>query len=321
MAGIVTLTLNPAIDHHASVPNVVPERKLRCGEPESEPGGGGVNVARAIRKLGSTATAIFPAGGSTGALLQQLLAQEGVPHVAVPIGGETRRNWNIRETATDRLFRFCTPGPELSPAELQACLDGMDDALVDAGYAVVSGSLPPGVPPETVARAAALARARGARLFLDTSGPALAGALEEGVWLVKPSLNEFRELTGASDEHGFLRAGARLIERRRCEVLVLSLGPAGVLWMDGSHQERLSSPAVRVASAIGAGDSLVGGIVVALSRGRPIDEAVRYGVAAGAASVMNSGTQLCRREDVERLFPLVAAATTAAVGREVASEV
>jgi 6-phosphofructokinase 2 len=305
MPGIVTFTLNPALDESTSVPRVSADQKLRCAAPRSHPGGGGVNVARAIRKLGGDPTAIFPAGGLFGDLLDALLEEEGVRRVRIPIGGCTRQNWNVREESTGREFRFCMPGPVLTPGEWRLCLDRIRDAARGASYVVGSGSLPPGAPADFYARAAAVTAQEGARFVLDTSGEPLRAALDQGVYLVKPSLQEFRELAGAGEETPLGEAGQRMIDEGRCRVLVVSLGSGGAFWMDAARRDRVGSPAVSVASSVGAGDSLVAGIVLALSEGRAISEAVRFGVAAGAAAVLNPGTELCRVEDVERLVSLI----------------
>jgi 6-phosphofructokinase 2 len=174
-------------------------------------------------------------------------------------------------------------------------------------FLVASGSLPPGVPADFYARLAALGRQMGSRLVLDTSGAPLAIAAQKGVYLLKPSLREFQTLMGEpeADEPRIVRLAATAVERGLCEILVLSLGPGGALWVTSSERERLASPTVRVKSSVGAGDSMVAGIVLALARGRPLGEAVRFGVAAGTAAVMNPGTALCRPDDVERLYPQV----------------
>ena len=300
---IVTLTMNPAIDLSAAVDRVVADRKLRCGEPVREAGGGGINVARAVRRLGGEALALFPAGGPAGDLLKELLFGEGVPFVAIRADGWTRENVNVSERETGKQFRFVLPGPSLEAAEWERCLATLSELDPFPRLLVVSGSLPLGVPPDFYARVARLARSAGSRMILDTSGKPLRLAARQGVFLLKPSLREFEELTRSS-----LAARAALVDRARelvrdgrCEVLVLSLGAEGVLFVSASEAEWMRAPAVTVASSVGAGDSLVAGIVLGLSRGKPVREAVRLGLAAATASVMTPGTGLFRREDVERL--------------------
>ena len=305
----MTVTMNPAIDVSTGVGRVISDRKLRCGTPTYEPGGGGINVARAIRRLGGSAVALFPAGGPAGRLLEELLDSEGVERLAVPIAGWTRENLNAREEETGRQFRFVMPGPRLSVSEWRACLEEVARIRPFPEFLVASGSLPPGVPEDFYVYLAGLARERGARLVVDASGPALSRALEEGVYLCKPSLREFQEWTGerAGGEADWKRHARRAVEQGACEVLVLSLGAGGVLWVSKDNEERLAAPAVAAVSSVGAGDSMVAGIVAWLSAGRSLSEAVRFGVAAASAAVMNPGTQLCRREDAERLVAGVAA--------------
>jgi 6-phosphofructokinase 2 len=307
MRSITTLTMNPAIDASTSVPYVLPDRKLRCRTPQYEPGGGGVNVARAVRKLGGDALACFPVAGPGGELLKRLLDAEGVRQMPVPVAEWTRENLNVFEEVSGRQFRFCMPGPALREDEWRTLLERIRQFHPAPDFLVASGSLPPEVPVDFYARLAAAAREIGSRVVLDTSGEALARAVEQGVYLLKPSLHEFQALTGERDfdESSLARAAGVAIERGWCEVLVLSLGAGGVLWRTAAERERLAAPTVRVRSSVGAGDSLVAGIVLSLARGRSLREAVRFGVAAGAAAVMNPGTELCRREDVERLYEQV----------------
>lgn len=312
MASIATLTVNPCVDQSAVVDHVVPDRKLRCREPRYEPGGGGINVARAIRRLGGEALAIYPAGGPAGGLLRSLLEREGVPQRPLPIDSWTRENLNIFEETTGRQFRFVLPGPTLAPRDWQACLDEVAALRPFPSYLVASGSLPPGVPDDFYARAAALVRRMGGRFVLDTSGEAAKRALGEGVFLLKPSLRELQHLTGLTDaeESHLISEAGGLIAAGRCEVVVVSLGPAGALLVTAGASERLASPMVPVRSTVGAGDAMLGGIVLRLQQGHLLPDAVRFGVAAAAAAVMNPGTELCRRADAERLYRQMAPGAT-----------
>ena len=305
---IVTLTLNPCIDESASVERLVPDRKLRCGPTRYEPGGGGVNVARAIRRLGGRALALFPAGGPAGELLQDLLATEGVAHRALPVKEWTRENFNVCEDATGHQYRFVLPGPELAAEEREACFEAVAALTPFPDWLVVSGSLPPGFPADFLARLARLARDREAHMVLDSPGEAASRALDEGVHLYKPSLREFRELAGlpGAEDAELAEAARRWIRLGRCDTVVLSLGAAGALWVTESSSEHVRTPMVAVRSTVGAGDAMLAGIVLRLQAGWPIDQAVRFGVAAGAASVTKPGTELCSRADTERLFAAMA---------------
>src|SRR5512143_3270454 len=142
MASIVTLTMNPALDIATATDTVVPTHKLRCEAPRYDPGGGGINVARAVHALGGDALAIFPAGGAAGETITRLLRAEGVPYEAVPIAGFTRESLAVEERRSGLQFRFILPGPELGTADQQRCLDRLAAAASQAAYVVASGSLP-----------------------------------------------------------------------------------------------------------------------------------------------------------------------------------
>jgi len=304
MESILTLTMNPAIDTSTIVDNVVPERKLRCTPPVREPGGGGINVSRAIQTLGGTSVALYPAGGPPGQILCNLLDEEKLDHRAIEIGGWTRENLTVYEEATEQQFRFGMPGPTLSEAEWNRCLDALSGFEPLPAYIVASGSLPPGVPRDFYARVAAIARDRDARVIVDASGEALALAVREGVFLIKPNLREFADLAerDVQSEEEQEHVAKELVSRGQSEVVVVSLGAAGALLVSKDGIERLRAPTVPIESKVGAGDSMVSGIVLGLAQGEPLREAVDFGVAAGAAAVMTPGTELCRREDTEKLY-------------------
>ena len=303
-AHVATLTLNPALDVATATEEVRPIDKLRCEAPRYDPGGGGINVARVVCTLGGNATAVYPAGGPAGAMLRHLLDDACVRQRVIPIAGVTRESFTVDEQATGQQFRFVLPGPALTAEEQTRCLAELARLGPPPPFLVVSGSLPPGVPPEILARLARIAHEKGARLVVDTSGEALRHAAGEGVFLMKPNLRELsslcgRELGGHQDQAA---AAGEMIRRGAADVIVLSLGAEGALLVTAEAAERLPAIEVPVASAVGAGDSMVGGLVLALARGWPLRDAVRFGMAAGAATLMTEGTELCRRDDVERLY-------------------
>ena len=304
MKTIVTMVLNPAIDKSSSVAHVLAERKLYCKPPRFEPGGGGVNVSRAIKKLGGESLLLYPLGGLTGKMLQKLLDLEGLNHRPFLIEGLIRESLVILEESTGRQYRFGMPGPEFQEQEWKQFLTALSAVDPAPAYLVVSGSLPPGVPVDFYARVARVGKERGAKVIIDVAGEALEQALKEGVYLIKPNVREFRELVGKDvKEEAQIKLEARkMIGSGRCESLVVSLGAAGALMVTEEIAERILPPTVPIVSKVGAGDSMVAGIVLSLVRGRSLRESVLFGVAAGTAAVMTPGTQLCRREDAERLF-------------------
>ncbi len=303
MNPIVTLTMNTALDVGTSIGRIEPEKKLRCGSAGLDPGGGGINVARVVHRLGGRATAVYTVGGPIGAACRQLVEAEGIDGRPVPIGGDTRLDFTVDETEADRQYRFVLRGPSVAEDEWRNCLDVLEELVERDGFLVASGSLPPGVPDDFYARVARLANARGARLCLDTSGPALAAALEEGVHFVKPNRRELAELTGTALESPDEErdAAVRLLRDGSSEIVALTLGADGAVLASRDQVLRVPAPAVEQRSAVGAGDSFVGAFVLSLAEGRPLEQALRRAAAAGGATLMTPGTSLCRKPDVERL--------------------
>lgn len=304
MTDILTVTMNPAVDIATSTGTVTPTHKLRCDIPRRHPGGGGINVARVVHRLAGDCAALYPAGGVNGELIQRLLDEEGVNSICMVIAGETRESFSVSESSTGLEYRFVLPGPELMPHEWQACLDHFSALAVPPRYLVASGSLPPGVPVDFYAQLTRLAKPLGVKVVLDTSGPALATALEAGVYLVKPSLRELRDLYSQAleTESQWRRAAEQLVMQGKAEIVVLSLGEGGA-WLF-THEGACFAPSlpIKVVSAIGAGDSFVGAMVWALARGLELKAAFRYGVAAGSAALLSKGTGLSLSEDVARLY-------------------
>jgi 6-phosphofructokinase 2 len=238
-----------------------------------------------------------------------LLDREGIHHEPIRVEGWTRENVTIYEEQTEQQFRFGMPGPKMAEKERKQCLDKIHEATPKPDYIVASGSLPPGVPEDFYARVASAAKERGARMILDSSGEPLSIAVQEqGLFLIKPNQRELMSLTDGDIEHNarqeaFLK---EMIESGRSQVVVLSLGRAGACLAWNGGCEHFRAPAVSIKSKIGAGDSMVAGMVLKLAQGETIPEAVRFGVAAGAAAVMTPGSELCRREDAERLYAGIA---------------
>lgn len=303
MCSIVTITFSPCIDKSFSVPSLVPEKKLHCSAPVLEPGGGGINVARGIKKLGGEALAIFPSGGYTGRFFNHLLQQEAVPCLVIETAHETRENIIVLEEATNNQFRFGMPATILSEEEWTGCVQALQN-IHNIDFIVASGSLPGGVPAAVFVQLAAIAKQKKAKFVLDVPGEALAPALQESVYLIKPNLNELVTLSGkALPQLQDVKAAAEdIIAKGGSEVVVVSMGRAGALLVTQNRSLHIKAPMVKTRSTVGAGDSTVAGIVYALSVGSNMDEAVQYGVACGTAATLNAGTTLCKKPDADRLF-------------------
>lgn len=320
MTKIITLTANPAIDISTKLGKIEPFTKLRCAPARRHPGGGGINVARAVKRLGGEVAAIYPAGGIAGALLRRLVDEEGVQSLVVAAREDTRENFTVFEESTGRQYRFVLPGAPLSEAEADACLARLASADPAPDFLVASGSLPPGLPEDFFARAADIAKARGAKVVVDSSGAALTAALARGVYLIKPNMREFRELTGETsrEDAALVQAARKLMAAGRVELIALTRGPGGALLIGRDRVFRAEGLPIEAVSVVGAGDSFTGAMVLALTQNKSPEEALRYAVAAGSAALLSPGTELCRPQDVARLLPqvVVREAACPALGKE-----
>jgi 6-phosphofructokinase 2 len=303
MESIVTFTINPAVDVFLEVPRLVPGHKLRCLAPLYEPGGGGVNVSRAIRRLGGTSVALFPAGGSPGDQLVTMLEREDIPVNVVRVAQPTREDVNVVERATGSEYRFIVPGPELSYEEWHHCLRALRSIQPVPDIVVASGSLPPAVPIDFYRRVAEIATEAGFRLIVDTSGEPLRYAATAGTFLLKPNVGELASIAGGAISESIVEGAARaIVSTGRSQIVVISMGGGGAMLADARGVKQIAAPIVPIASRVGAGDSMVAGIAISLARGWDIDDAVQFGVAAGSAAVMAPGHRLCSREQTELLF-------------------
>lgn len=306
MPGIISITFSPCIDKSTCVEELIPEKKLACAAPVLEPGGGGINVARAIRKLGGTATAIYPSGGYTGKFLDSLMRKEEVPAIVIETISETRENIIVFESGKKRQYRFGMPGSVLLQNEWQSCLQAVEEQK-EASFIVASGSLPPGVPVDVFAMLAKIARKNNAKLVVDTKGAALQHAVSQGVYLIKPNLGELCSLAGIekTNDVDAVAVSKKLIASVDCSIIVVSLGPGGALLVTKNNTYHVAAPSVEVKSTVGAGDSMVAGIVYSLYNGDSIKQALQYGVACGTAATLHSGTELCRRSDADKLYDVI----------------
>ncbi|MBO1074683.1 1-phosphofructokinase family hexose kinase [Roseomonas marmotae] len=299
---ITTLTLNPTIDVASEAAAVHPVRKVRTFNERQDPGGGGVNVSRVVQELGGETLAIILAGGVTGRLLEELLDSAGVPRRSIPIAGRTRISQTVLDRASGQEYRFVPEGPAVSGAEWGAALEAIGE--IGEGWLVASGSLPTGVPGDFYARTAVIARERGLHLVVDTSGEALRLALEQGgIELMKPSRGEFESLVGRPlrGDGELEQAATELVRSGRVARLAVTLGGDGAVLATAEGALRLPALDVPVRGAVGAGDSFLAAMTLALSRGATAADAFAWGVAAGAAAVSNAGTAHPSGAEVEAL--------------------
>jgi 6-phosphofructokinase 2 len=299
---IITLTLNPSLDKSTHFTGLIPEQKIRCEKPHYDAGGGGINVSKAISKLGGNSLCIFTSGGSSGKMLEELVQKDTIESKVIPTQNWTRENFIAFENETKAQYRFGFPGNELMDDEKQSLIEIIKG--IKSEYLVISGSLNKGLTGEYYQKIVEIATFSGIKVIVDTSGEGLQKVLETGVYLIKPNIGELAKLIGVTrlDINEVTTAAKTLIEKGCAEIIVVSLGPEGGILVTKDQTEYVKAPKAEKKSTVGAGDSMVGGMVWALSQNKSLQEVIRWGIACGTAATMNEGTQLFKREDVVKLL-------------------
>ncbi|HWU62888.1 MAG TPA: hexose kinase [Ensifer sp.] len=299
---ILAVALNPSVDVSSDAARVLPTRKVRTHNQRRHAGGGGVNVARVVAMLGGRPQLLMMIGGETGALMMDALAGTSIDVTTVKTAEPTRLAFMVYEEETGLEYRFVPDGPAVTSEEIEAAMDVVRAFKGD--YLVLSGSLPREAPDYTYARMAAVAASAGVKVVLDTSGKALLTTLKQAkLFLVKPSLSELETIAGKKlDERGIAVTAKQIVDEGWAEYVTVTLGRSGALLVGRDISLRLPAIHVPVRSAVGAGDSFLAGLVWKLEEGAPIEEAFRFGLAAGAAAAITSGTELCLRDDVFAIY-------------------
>ncbi|UWQ35346.1 hexose kinase (plasmid) [Leisingera sp. M527] len=308
MSWILTITLNPAVDLATSIDRVVAGPKLYCKAPRVDPGGGGVNAARAIRKLGGEVSALVAVGGAMGEQLLQLLVVEDVLAVAVHVPGETRQSFAVTDKTTGEQFRFSVPGETMTADDGARLLSAIAQAAPRDGYVVLSGGVTPGLADDFPHQVLAAIAPRTDKLVVDTSKAALAHLLAapgQPVHVLRLDQREAEQAAGhalatVADSLGFAQ---NLIARGVGDIVVGGRGAEGSVLATREQRFFCRAPYVEVQSKIGAGDAFTGALTLALSRGEALDQALRWGVAAACATVGSEGTALFESGQVEALLP------------------
>ena len=300
---IATVTLNPALDEAIAIDAVILGSTNRCELDALDAGGKGINAARVIHRLGRATIAFGCIGGVTGQLVRERLAVEGLPLALDEVDGLTRLNVMMLERGTGRRTRFYLPGAHVAPEQTARVLARLL-ALEPNGTVVLGGSLPPGAPATLYYDFVVALHARGMRTLVDTSGPSLAAVLAARPVLIKPNVEEAEELLGRAlrGDDAVLRAADEL-RRRGPEYVVISQGADGAIGAGPDGAWKARPPAITAVSTVGSGDSMVAGLAIAIHEGQPFADGLRLGTAAGAATAMVRGTQLCDPAQVNALLP------------------
>ncbi|MFE5556201.1 1-phosphofructokinase [Streptomyces sp. NPDC056544] len=286
---ILTVTPNPSLDRAYEIPSLVRGRVLRAGGERVDPGGKGVNVSRSAAAAGVRTTAVLPLGGAPGILLAELLGAQGVDVTAVSIAGQTRSNIALTEP-DGTLTKINSPGPALSPDESALLLDTVRSAAAEATWVACCGSLPRGIDPRWYADLVAQVHAAGARIALDTSGPALPGALAAGPEVINPNASELASAVGRPlPTLGDVVKAAEELRERGAGAVLASLGGDGQLLVSAEGTYYGTAPAPEVRSTVGAGDASLAGFLIAGGTG---PRALASALAHGAAAVQLPGSAM-----------------------------
>jgi 1-phosphofructokinase len=299
---ILTLTLNPSLDRTIEVPELVRGALVRASGTRLDPGGKGVNVARALSAHQLPTCAVVPRGGPEGRQLCELLTEEGIDVCAVPVTGHTRSNVSVVEPDGE-VTKINEPGGELGQDDLERIVKAVLDTAASADWVVASGSLPPGVPDTFYRDLGARLTERGIRFVVDTSGPALTAALGAGPALIKPNREELAESVGFEIATlGDAVRAAQVLRDKGARTVLASLGADGAVLVDEQGVRYGESPVDRGRSAVGAGDAMLAGYLAGGVTGRDVlVEALSW----GAAAVRLPGSRMPGPGDVDRDSVLV----------------
>lgn len=301
---VLTITLNPSVDKSSSVGGIIPEKKLRCNSPKYEAGGGGVNVSRALKRLGISSDTFFTSGGRTGRLLEELLQTEQLNIFPFHIAAETRENFTVLDTSNNKQYRFGFPGERLTKEEQNEILNSVTGMNPFPDFVVISGSLPAETDSNFMKQLVNTCKSKGSKVVIDTSGEALKTVVEEGVFLLKPNIGELAILVGKDklEEADVDKAAQLIISQGKAEIVVVSLGSQGAVLFSATEKIQIAAPHVEVKSTVGAGDSMVAGMISVLVKGGDYREVLSMGIACGSATTMTEGTGLFTKKNVEHLY-------------------
>jgi 1-phosphofructokinase len=300
---IITVTLNPAVDQTLTLDRFSEGDTNRVRESRIDPGGKGINVSRVLRELGRESMATGLAPGTLGRFVEHSLQEQGILCDFVHTRGQTRTNLTIVDETTHETTLLSYRGPEIDPRHMHTLEMRLRRYLGSKDWLVLAGSIPPPIPPDAYPRLLELAHQQGAHTVLDADAEALAAGLTGRPEIVKTNHHEAERLLGRSlDTDDRLLEGAEEMRAAGAETAIITAGARGAVMVSDGSAWRYSAPHVDVVNTVGAGDALLAGLVYKLEDGESLEDGLRWGVAAGAASCVQAGTQLCRSADVQNLL-------------------
>ena len=300
---IFTLTMNPSLDRYLYIDELKEDDTVRVKKFSDYPAGKGIDVSRVIRELGGVSVAVALLGGATGRKIEELLDAEGVIYTAIRVEPETRINVILQVGKTQ--YRLSLPGEQVERSRLEKVRETLQALVREGDIVVISGSLPRGVSPDFYTGIIFMLKQWGAKVYFDSDGENLKAGLIAEPDGIKPNIHELSRITGKKlredDLEEILEAAEEINKRERVKEVLISLGGKGAILYTEEGIWQVKVPKLPVVSAVGAGDAFLGAYVLKRSEGKSYEEALKYAGAAGSATVLTPGTQLCRREDVEAL--------------------
>lgn len=303
---LVSVTLNPCVDHALFVEKFAVGDTNRVMRVEKDAGGKGVNVSRVYAELGGDTAATGFLGGPTAGTIRHVLELEGVEDAFVEIAGETRTNFSIEDNSGTPPTTLNSKGPDILPTEWEKLLVDCKELARGARWAALGGSLPPGVPDDAFKILGELFHEAGVRVILDADGFAQKHGMLASPDFIKPNAAEASRLLGVPIESDLEAVEAVLNLHQRIgggtKIAVISRGSSGAVMATEGGVWVGRSPKVPTTSTIGSGDSMIAGILWGIDTGKPSEVALRWGLAAGAATAMTDGSGIARLPMIEDLY-------------------
>lgn len=312
---VATITLNPAVDQTVRVDGFRPNQVNRGQAMQFDPGGKGVNVASFLADYGVPTTVTGFLGADNAAIFEALFQRKGIADRFVRVPGQlTRTNVKIVDEARQQTTDINMPGAAPDAAVLDALWQTIDDLAVDHDWFVLAGNLPPGLSPDVVAELVTRLKARGRRVALDTSRDALRAGAAAGPTLVKPNTEELEQLVGHAlpDDRAVIAAAHDLLATGS-ELVIISMGAQGALFIDGDTTLLATPPRVAVKSTVGAGDAMVAGAVAGLTGGLTLRDTARLATAFSLSAVTRVGPHLAPPDQLHTFSQQVTVTVPAAV--------
>ena len=303
---IITVTLNPAVDQTLVLERFLPGDTNRVRESRIDPGGKGINVSRVLRELGRESMAAGLAPGSLGKFVEHSLLELGILCDFVHTRGQTRTNLTVVDDESHETTLLSYRGPEIDPRHMQTLETRLRRYVKSRDWLVIAGSIPPPISSDAYPRLVDLARQSGAFSVLDADAEALELGLSARPDIVKSNHHEAERLLGKSlESDDVLLEAADEMRGRGAGTAIITAGGRGAVAVSDAGAWWCWPPPMTVVSSVGAGDAFLAGVLSKLDDGSDLEEALSWGTATGAASCMTTGTQLCRRHDVDELLPQV----------------